>query len=238
MEYREKYLKYKNKYLKLKNQRGGNQELFELFMYNSPETDEKAIKIINTLSDVNIKHRIGFSLLSFALIRRKSSIVSLLIEKGANINIINDSYDTTPLMDFLDIREYDSNESEDYRLVEYLIEKGANINYENYKKETALSICIKQRLYNILELLFSKNVEIKSDVYEGCPLSMLMKNTRIIKYDISEFLLSEKFGIKPEQKKSEHIELLAIKFIKKGALVKENSMEKVKNLIIKSNIKD
>lgn len=214
MTYLKKYLKYKNKYLNLLKLKGGEHIIFEIISnINDLERVDKVTKIINTLPDLNIKNSDGFPLLTVVMMSFYSNytIAKLLIEKGADINIIDDKIKMTPLMHLLGTlnkESYEFDESIEYDFVKYLIDKGANINFENENKESALYFCIKNRLYKIMMLLLNKKVEIKSNFYLNCPLAQLLSNAA----------LSE----------SAYEEYLAIEFVRKGALIKENIYDNVK----------
>ena len=214
MTYLKKYLKYKNKYLNLIKLKGGEHIIFEIIsnVYDLERVD-KVTKIINTLQDLNIKNSDGIPLLTMVMMSFNDNytIAKLLIEKGANINIIDDKIKMTPLMHLLGTlnkESYEFDESIEYDFVKYLIDKGANINFENENKESVLYFSIKNRLYKIMMLLLNEKVEIKSDFYLNCPLAQLISNAA----------LSE----------SAYEESLAIAFIRKGALIKENIYENVK----------
>ena len=173
MEYYKKYIKYKNKYLQLKNQydsniknlrgdniknlRGGNQELFEALKKSDNET---AIKIINTLPDLNIKDSEGYSILMLAIINYNQKIVELLIEKGANINYENERKET-PL--------YLCYKTKQYNIAKILFNKNVEIKSEYH--ETA-------PLYIIINPLFGTVSEIE-ELYA----IMLIKRGALDKYN-------------------------------------------------------
>jgi len=220
MDYKKKYLKYKNKYLNLLKLKGGEHEIFEIMKnMDDLEKEDKVIKIINKLSDLNIKDSNGVPLLTWVMMSFKTDsaikIAKILIEKGANINIIDDTLERTPLMYFLlSIREesfhkesfnYNSNE---WKFVSYLIKKGANINYMNALNESALYFCADNKLYNIMDLLFSYKVEIKSEYHDGCPLEIILRNG-----GLQKIRFPNKFPYEEE---------IAEKLIRRGALFKEN----------------
>jgi ankyrin repeat protein len=149
MNYHKKYLKYRNKYIDLKNQKGGNSELFQ---YIKDYNIKNATKIIETLPDLNIKDERGIPILILAIIHGSYKIAELLVEKGADINIIDDLQRRTPLMHSLSdgVKSFSK----------CLIKNGADINFENDKKESAFFFSVVNELYDITKLLLDKNVKI------------------------------------------------------------------------------
>jgi hypothetical protein len=209
----QKYLKYKNKYLNLLKLRGGEHEIFKIISkIDDLQRAQKVIEIINTLPDLNIKNSEGFPLLTVAMMSFSNSyiIAKIIIEKGGNINIIDDKINRTPLMHLLSIlnkETYEFDEENEYNFVKYLIEKGSDINFENQRYESALYFCAKNRLYDIMELLFIKNVKINSGFFEDCVLLNIMRNSR---KSISKIT-------------KDYEEMLAIVLVKKGAILKEDN---------------
>jgi ankyrin repeat protein len=151
MNYYKKYLKYRSKYFQLKNQIGGTPELFQ---YIKDYDIKNATKIIEKLPDLNIKDEKGIPILILAITQGSYKIAELLVEKGADINIIDDMQRRTPLMHALS----DGVVS----LSKCLIRNGADINYENDRKENALFFSVVNELYDLTKLLLDKNVKINS----------------------------------------------------------------------------
>ena len=75
--------------------------------------------------------------------------VKFLIEKGANINAINE-YGNTPIMSAVD--------GQHIEIVKYLLEQGADIQIKNNKDKNILDIC-KEYVYRDPENEFSKELE-------------------------------------------------------------------------------
>ena len=149
MNYFKKYLKYKSKYSELKIQKGGNSELFQ---YIKDYDIKNATKLIEKLPDLNIKDERGIPILILAITQGSYKIAELLIEKGADINIIDDVQRRTPLMHALS----DGVVS----LSKCLIKNGADINFENEKKESALFFSTINSFDDMTKLLLDKNVKI------------------------------------------------------------------------------
>jgi ankyrin repeat protein len=181
MNYYNKYLKYKNKYFQLKNQIGGTPELFQ---YIKDYDIKNATKIIETLPDLNIKDEKGIPILILAIINGSYKIAELLVEKGADINIIDDVQRRTPLMHALSdgVKSFSK----------CLLKNGADINFENDKKESALFFSVVNELYDITKLLLDKNVKIdpKYD-HRFSPLFYLIEQ----KQELLAISLIEKGGL-------------------------------------------
>lgn len=190
MNYYKKYLKYRSKYFQLKNQIGGNPELFQ---YIKDYDIKKATKIIETLPDLNIKDETGTPILILAILYGSYKIAELLIEKGADINIIDDLQKRTPLMHALS----DGVVS----LSKCLIRNGADINYENDRKENALFFSTINSFDDMTKLLLDKNVKINSQYnHRFSPLFYLIdqRNERLAIYLIEKGGLDIDNGLETE----------------------------------------
>jgi len=190
MNYYKKYLKYKSKYSELKIQKGGNSELFQ---YIKDYDIKNATKIIEKLPDLNIKDERGIPILILAILYGSYKIAELLIEKGADINIIDDVQKRTPLMHALS----DGVVS----LSKCLIRNGADINFENDKKESALFFSTINSFDDMTKLLLDKNVKINSQYnHRFSPLFYLIdqRNERLAIYLIEKGGLDIDNGLETE----------------------------------------
>jgi hypothetical protein len=95
-------------------------------------------------TDVNLKNRMGWTLLHTAIRHRRTEIIQLLLEKGADVNA-RDSRGRTPL--------HFAVEASQKELVEQLIAKGAEINVMDSRADNALSLANKSNQTEIADLL-------------------------------------------------------------------------------------
>ena len=112
-------------------------------------------------ADINYQDSDGKTPLSNAIINGNADIASLLLEKGADIDVL---YEEKPLV-------FCAIENDNKELVELLIEKGANIECEHEKEYTPLFYATCNNKIDIVSLLLEKgaNIEYKGK-YESTPL--------------------------------------------------------------------
>jgi ankyrin repeat protein len=95
-------------------------------------------------TDVNLKNRMGWTLLETAIYNRKTEIIQLLLEKGADVNA-RDNRGRTPLHFAVETGQKD--------VIEQLIAKGAKVNEMDGLGNNALSMATKSNQTEIAELL-------------------------------------------------------------------------------------
>ena len=141
--------------------REGDIDIVELFM------KDKNVDDINNLNLINIASRYGYK-----------NIVKLLIDKGANVNIISSNYNNTALMQAATYGYKD--------IVELLIDNGASIDIQDYIGITAL---IKAALHykDIVELLINKGADI--NIKDNYGKTALMYALEVGNTDIAKLLI-------------------------------------------------
>jgi len=114
-------------------------------------TREEILKFIEE-GDINQKDKEGWTPLHYACSNGYESIVSILLEKGANVNE-KDIDGCTPLHNAC-INGYGS-------VVSILLEKGANVNEKDKTGYTPLHYACCNSYENIVELLLDNGAEIE-----------------------------------------------------------------------------
>ena len=99
---------------------------------------------ISAGTDVNLKNRMGWTLLHTAIRNRQTQIIQLLVDKGADVNA-RDNRGRTPL--------HFAVETGQKQVVEQLIAKGAEINVMDGRADNALSLANKNNQTEIADLL-------------------------------------------------------------------------------------
>lgn len=94
-------------------------------------------------SDPNEVSFYGYTPLMYAIAYKSINMITLLLQYGADINMENTKANITPL-------QY-AREKKD--IVEFLLLNGANPNYINGNGDSALSLCIKEKRYDVAKLL-------------------------------------------------------------------------------------
>jgi hypothetical protein len=100
--------------------------------------------------DVNLKNRMGWTLLHTAIRNRRTEITQLLIEKGADVKA-RDNSGRTPLHFAVETGQKD--------VVEQLIAKGAEINVMDSRADNALSLARKNNHTEIVDLLIKHGAQ-------------------------------------------------------------------------------
>ena len=117
-------------------------------VYDDDE-DEKIVQfLIDNNADVNATRSDDCSTIIIAVEKENLSLVKMLVEAGADIDV-QCSYDnTSPLMQ----AAYDGNEE----IVAYLKEQGADLDLVDTSADTALAIARYRNYENIVEILREK----------------------------------------------------------------------------------
>jgi ankyrin repeat protein len=122
-----------------------NEEQFELFEKIVYKNDfEEFKKQVDTLEDINIQNKYGWTLLHIAIRRDRRDMVEYLLQKGADIDMV-DGVGWTPLMEAImdDMPE----------LCKLLVEKGADTTIANQRGATAPMLAQKFGRANMYEYL-------------------------------------------------------------------------------------
>ena len=119
------------------------------------------LNLLEQGADVNYEDSDGQTPLSNAVLNGNADIASLLLEKGADIDVL---YEGKPLL-------FCAIEKDDKSLVEVLIENGADIEYEDKNEYTPLFYATCNDKIDMVSLLLEKgaNIEYKGK-YESTPL--------------------------------------------------------------------
>lgn len=156
--------------------------------------------------DINFQLKDGRTALMFACCNNDLNIVKDLIDKGADVNLVENEYKNSALFmsiskNKLEISKYLINNGanvnllniynenvlfwavmhKNSELVELLCNKGCNINIFNKKDEHPLFLAIKFKEYEIVKILikYKANLEMKENTYEDTPLLASMKSEEI-----------------------------------------------------------
>ena len=89
----------------------------------------KLSEIIDAGIDIEMKNKFGATPLKFTLYQRDDKLVKILLDNGANPNVINGDY--SPLTSLVDTNRIPT--------VKLLLEYGVDVNYQYNKSETALT---------------------------------------------------------------------------------------------------
>jgi ankyrin repeat protein len=131
--------------------------------------------------DVNEFNDDGHPPLISAIVSRNIKIIRMLLDKGADINIIDDSEMYTPL--HLAVLE------DNIEIIQMLLDKGANINIlcyslNNGKKYTPLHLVVLERNIDLVEILLEKGANINLQNSSGetpLHLAVLEQDINIVK---------------------------------------------------------
>ena len=117
-------------------------EQFEKVVYDNDFTKFK--EMVESLDDINIQNKYGWTLLHITIRRDRRDMVNLLLEKGADINKV-DGVGWTPLMEAImdDMPE----------LVKILVDAGADKTIANQRGATAPMLAQKFGRVNVYEYL-------------------------------------------------------------------------------------
>jgi ankyrin repeat protein len=131
--------------------------------------------------DVNIKDDLGRTPLHYAASSDNLSVVSLLIESGAELDA-QDNDGQTPLYMALTEGYY-------YETVWTLLDNGASVELENANGETALHLAVRNDYWeNLVEVLVEKEVNIDAKNNQGeTPLLVAIKWKNLV--SILEYLI-------------------------------------------------
>jgi len=106
----------------------------------------KLRKLLDDGANIELKNKFGDTPLIFAIYQNDSKLVKILLEYGANPNVIDGNGLYTPLS-----KASDSNMIE---IVKLLLKYGADINYQHNESETALTVAAKGcKKFELVKLL-------------------------------------------------------------------------------------
>ncbi len=132
---------------------------------------------VDTKSDINSSNSMGKTAIIEAVEKSKGS-VPLLIEKGANVNV-KDNSGNTPLI--LAVAK------KDRETIKLLIEKGASVNARNNMGDTAFTTAAKNGDIETIKILISKGVSV--NIKDGNGNTILIEAINRNNDDMVKFLL-------------------------------------------------
>lgn len=126
--------------------------------------DERIINFLKTdkcsLDMVNYQDDDGWCALNLAARLNRYEVVQALVEKGANVNLINWDSSFNPLMYCISDGDsyYESEKENQLKTIKILIEAGTNLNFED--RFSAFTLACEMNNTSIIRLLLEKNVNI------------------------------------------------------------------------------
>lgn len=168
-------------------------KLFELYMtMRSYEKIKSSIK--KNKIDINKIFRNGLSPLHMAINKKDEKLVTILLNKGANVNILNSEGDTP--LNYISTH-CDDNKTYKCRIFEKLLQFGANCNHvDSFDMWPPLKTTFYLKKYNFFELLLKYNANVEYHYKDGNTILHLV----IFDTDNKYLLLLVKYAINLEMK--------------------------------------
>lgn len=118
-----------------------------LFTAIQTRNDTVILKCLTYTKNINRQYR-GMTTLHYAILYRNDlSIIKAIVEKGANVNLLDADGDS-PLMLAI---------AHDYRVIEYLVtETNADLNLQNTDGDTLLHLAVRQGNVEVVSLLLNQ----------------------------------------------------------------------------------
>ena len=132
-----------------------------------PKLLEKYIELFINIypGELFIKNNMGWTALGLACVNVDKfstfNIVNLLINKGSDVNSINEYG-----ISIFDETICSLEEQSDVEIIKFLLSSGVNVNYKNCYDETPLLKAIESKNINIIKLLLDYGAEITSEVID------------------------------------------------------------------------
>jgi hypothetical protein len=137
-------------------------EIYKIFDYgNTTEQQNKMIaKYINQIDEIDRR----MTPLIYAMINGHLGCAKLLIENGANVNIVVDGRCETALIALIS----DFNKSTTaYDVLKLMLDRGANVNPPNVKK-SPFQIAVKERLTMVITILLNYGAKVEGIDFSKC----------------------------------------------------------------------
>ena len=154
-----KYDKYSNKII-LKPKDGKDYKVYEqdvkrgvppIFAAIQNYLHEKLVEILDSGVDIELKNKFGTTPLSFAIYQNNDTTVKILLDHGANPNVIDGNGNYTPLSQAI----LNGRESTVNILIRH--QYSMDVNFQSSKSETALTVAAKGcKKFKIVRLLLYK----------------------------------------------------------------------------------
>jgi len=169
----------------------GNIPLHEACMIS-----KEMVEILINKSDINIQNKYGDSPLYNACIRKNIEIIKLLLQNGADINIINNYDGNTILHGICEEIDYYSNKEENFKIFELLLKTSdiSIINMQNNENQTPLSIMCEKKIINIIKLLLDNGSDPNIILNGKSLFFILFIDNDIININIIKLLLDNRFN--------------------------------------------
>uniref|UniRef100_A0A8R1DM67 ANK_REP_REGION domain-containing protein n=1 Tax=Caenorhabditis japonica TaxID=281687 RepID=A0A8R1DM67_CAEJA len=139
--------------------------------------------------DVNQLNLEGFAPIHVAVRRLKLSLIEMLIEAGALIDLLDKEKKRNALMHAIEMNDFET--------IQLLVERGSNPNIEDESGDTALSLAVKNVNYAVIGLLLDKGADPNRQNSKGIALVDSEDNViqNIINGDRPELPKKEAFAV-------------------------------------------
>lgn len=114
--------------------------------------DEKLFEILDGGADIEMKNKFGTTPLSFAIYQHDDNLVKILLDYGANPNVIDGNGLYSPLSEVCVTNRVST--------AKLLLQHGADVNYQHNKSETALTVAAKScKNFEMVKLLLENGAD-------------------------------------------------------------------------------
>jgi ankyrin repeat protein len=152
------------------------------------EYNDLALYLLDRGALINIVNEAYYSPLLYACINNNIKLINLLLDKGANINIID--YINCTVLHIICSRYYRSGHKENDKIetIKVLLNRGININEKNDQNDTALDNALENGYVNIAKVLLDYGSIVDYD-NEGHIIYNTSKIPLKYRYQVQMFLL-------------------------------------------------